>query len=93
MNNYPTVFVHGFIGWGEEDGLTSKLGIDYFGLKHGLPVAADEIGRSALSAPSTASGTAAVSCTRSFTAAVSTTAKSTVKSTVMNVTAAPIPAS
>lgn len=36
MNNYPTVFVHGFIGWGEEDGLTSKLGIDYFGLKHGL---------------------------------------------------------
>ncbi|MBR0364580.1 MAG: hypothetical protein IJH58_05430 [Clostridia bacterium] len=36
MNHYPTVFVHGFIGWGEEDGLTSKLGIDYFGLKHGV---------------------------------------------------------
>lgn len=36
MNKYPTIFVHGFIGWGEEDGLTSKLGVDYFGLKHGL---------------------------------------------------------
>lgn len=36
MNRYPTVFVHGFIGWGEEDGLTQKLGIDYFGLKTGL---------------------------------------------------------
>ena len=36
MNNYPTIFVHGFIGWGEEDGLTSKLGVDYFGLKHGV---------------------------------------------------------
>lgn len=36
MNKYPTVFVHGFIGWGEEDGLCSKLHIDYFGLNHGL---------------------------------------------------------
>lgn len=36
MNKYPTIFVHGFIGWGEEDGLTRKLGIDYIGLKHGV---------------------------------------------------------
>lgn len=34
MNNYPTVFVHGFIGWGAEDGLNDSL--CYFGVKTGL---------------------------------------------------------
>ncbi len=26
MNRYPTVFVHGFVGWGEQDGLSKVLG-------------------------------------------------------------------
>ena len=28
-NNYPTVFIHGFLGWGEFDGVNKK--VPYFG--------------------------------------------------------------